>query len=458
MRNHRFVPAIAAWLGAACASGGPGDPSAANNPITTAYPADVSVTAGDEADSGTTEVGSGSDGDTGGTTDPGASTTSTTGASASSGAGESTSTGAAPGGDSPDPPPGDPGEDGGGTTGNTTGGDLPEGGTTGDTTGDTTGTTDGEAMPVPPPEPPGNATDENLLVAIMGDQGSGKNTNKVYQLIASEGADMLIILGDFDYGDDPDGWAADMKAALGEDFPVFGLIGNHDKSKWSGYQARLQDRLAKIPGATCTGDLGVKSSCTYRGFHFILSGLGTKGSDSEHEKFFAQDLAADDSLWKLCAMHKNMRDLQAGDKGDDLTWKALQSCQDAGAIIAMGHEHSYARTLTLTAVGDKSKGHGATGLPDLLEVSEGSTFSVVSGLGGKSIRAYDAGLHKNDSWWASIYTKDYYLKNGVEVDNFDATYGVLFIRFHVEGDPRLAHGYFKNIQGDIIDEFDVVRK
>lgn len=440
MRNHRFVPAIAAWLGVACASDGPGNTSVAITSITTAHSVSASATAGDEADSDSTDADSGSegDGDATGTTGPAAPTTSTTGAPPPPGTGGTTSTGGAPEGDPPDPGNGDPG----GTTGGTTAGD----GTTGD-----------DAMPMPPP-PPGNYTDENLLVAIMGDQGSGKNTNKVYELIKSEGAEMLIILGDFDYGDDPNGWAADMKAALGDSFPVFGLIGNHDKGEWSGYQARLQERLDKIPGATCTGDLGVKSSCTYRGLHFILSGLGTLGSDSEHEKFIEQDLAADDSLWTLCAWHKNMRDLQAGDKKDDLTWKALQSCQNDGAILLMGHEHSYARTRTLTSVGDKSKGHGATGLPELMEVSEGSTFSVVSGLGGKSKRGYDSGLHGSDSWWASIYTSDYYLKNGDEVGNFDADFGVLFIRFHVEGNPALAHGYFKNVQGDLIDEFDVVRK
>lgn len=306
--------------------------------------------------------------------------------------------------------------------------------------------------------PPGNATDENLLLALLGDQGSGSDTKAVYELLLQEKADMLLILGDFDYEDDPDAWASEMEGVLGDSFPVFGVIGNHDTDAWSGYQDKLEARLAKIPGASCSGDLGVKSACTYRGLHFVLSGLGTKGSDGDHEKHIAEALAADDSLWSLCTFHKNQRDLQAGDKPDDLTWEALKNCQDDGSIIVMGHEHSYARTVTLTDIGNKGASHGATGMPELLEVGPGSTFSVVSGLGGKSIRDFDSGLHGSEKWWASIYTGNHYLKNGEEVDQFEADHGALFIRFHVDGNPNAAHGYFKNIKGETIDEFDIVRK
>lgn len=317
--------------------------------------------------------------------------------------------------------------------------------TTGASTGDT-----------PPPE--GTPTDANLLVALVGDQGTGSDTKAVYQLILDEGADFLIVLGDFDYDDDPDLWAAEMEEVLGPDYPVFAAAGNHDVEAWDGYQAKLQDRLAKIPGAVCTGNLGVEASCTYRGLHFLLSGFGTLAFGAGHEQWIADTLAADDSLWSLCTWHKNMRDLQAGDKSDEITWKAVQNCQDNAAIVVMGHEHSYARTLTLTDVGNEGAGHGAVGLPELMEVGPGSTFSVCSGLGGASIREYDPDLHDDDTWWATLYTSNYHRRDGVEVKDFSVDYGVLFMRFHVDGDPAAAHGYFKNIQGEVLDEFDVVRR
>lgn len=422
---------LSVCVGSACTGGSIADTGGATTTtLTSAGGAETSLPTPSSAS--TTEAaptGAGEDATTTSTTSTGGAATS---GLASSGAGEAGTTGAA------DPAPA-------GTTG---------------ATGATEGAT--EAMRPRPGEgegdgmaPPDGATDEDLLVALVGDQGAGADTKAVYALMVAEAADMVILLGDFDYEDDPALWASEMNEVLGDDFPVFGVIGNHDVDAWSGYRAVLEQRLQDTPGAACEGELGVAASCTYRGLHFVLSGLGVEGSDADHEAHIAGALAADASLWSLCAVHKNMRDLQAGDKPDDLTWAALQTCQDAGAIVAMAHEHSYARTRTLTAIGDAAAGHGAVGDPGLLAVGPGSTFSVCSGLGGKSIRGYED-LHDDDTWWATLYTADRYVENGEEVDDFTADHGVLFIRFHVDGDPAAARGYFKNIAGETIDEFDVL--
>lgn len=441
LRPQRLVMNLPILLGLACSepgsdipgvdSAGEDDGSSGGAPATSGnVPTDPTMTTTNEPGAADTAPATSSDEPT-----TGGSTGGSTGYD-----GVADSHGASATGNDPTAPPSDPGD--GGDPGDT-------GGDTGDGGGD---------KPGEPPPPPANATDENLLVALVGDQGSGSDTKAVYQLILDEKADMLILLGDFDYGDDPDGWADEMNSVLGDSFPVFAAVGNHDVGEWDGYQAKLQTRLEKIAGAECNGELGVKTSCKYRGLHFLLSGIGTLGSKSDHEDFIEQTLAADDSLWSLCVWHKNMRDMQAGDKPDEVTWKALQLCQNDGSIVVMGHEHSYSRTRTLTDVGNKANDHGATGMPELLEVGPGSTFSVVSGLGGKGIRAYEKALHDGQKWWASIYTSDFHLRNGAEIKDFDADSGVMFVRFHVDGDPNSAHGYFKNIKGQTVDEFDVVRK
>src|SRR2546430_6254124 len=46
--------------------------------------------------------------------------------------------------------------------------------------------------------------------------------------------------------------------------------------------------------------------------------------------------------------------------------------------------------------------------------------------------------------WAKIYTS-----------NQGATFGALFIVFNINADPSQAHGYFKNVDGQVIDEFDM---
>lgn len=301
-----------------------------------------------------------------------------------------------------------------------------------------------------------NGPSAELVVAMVGDMGKGDDGQAVYQRVLDEGADLLIILGDF--SDSPNTWSEKMSAMFGDSFPIFGVIGNHDGNAWRGYQSKLAERLAKVPGVVCTGELGVAASCTYRGLHVVLSGIGTVGSRADHEKYIAHALAVDASPWSLCVWHRNQRDLQAGDKSDDVGWPAFKSCQDDGSLIVMGHEHSYARTRTLTEIGNKDHGHGAIGRPELLGVGPGRTFTAVSGLGGKSIRQFDASLHKDDTWWATLFTSDYYRRNGVEIEDFTADYGVLFMRFNVNGAPSVARGYFKTIRGETIDEFEVIRE
>jgi hypothetical protein len=124
-------------------------------------------------------------------------------------------------------------------------------------------------------------------------------------------------------------------------------------------------------------------------------------------------------------------------------------------LIVTAHEHSYARTRTLEAISDRSRGHGATGRPDLLILAPGSTAVVVTGLGGHSARPH-LGDHDQDSWWASVYAQNYQLQNDVLVSTAPSIqFGALFIDFNVEGDPFRAIGYFKTTDGQIQDRFVV---
>lgn len=293
------------------------------------------------------------------------------------------------------------------------------------------------------------STEPNLKVAFIADQGSGRDAQAVLRLIRAEGAHMVLHAGDFDYDDDPAGWDAAVTSVLGADFPYFATPGNHDTDRWGGsggYQARLQQRLQRVPGATCAGDLGVKSSCRYRGLFFILSGAGTMGSG--HDSYIRQQLEADNSTWRVCVWHKNQSEMQVGGKDSDVGWGPYEACREHGAIISTGHEHSYSRTKTLVNI-QRGTVDPAWPVPDRLRVAPGATFTVVSGLGGRSIRDQERCLPTTPPYgcngeWAVIYTSDQ-----------GAQYGALFIEFHVNGDPKAARGYFKNINGEVIDRFTI---
>ena len=291
-------------------------------------------------------------------------------------------------------------------------------------------------------------TEPNLKVAIIGDQGAGGSAQAVLRLIRDERADLVLHVGDFDYQDDPAAWDAQITRILGADFPYFGLVGNHDVDRWggaNGYQAKLRQRLERIAGAECSGELGVKSSCRFRGLFFILSGAGTMGTG--HEAYIRQQLASDRSIWRIGAWHKNQEEMQVGGKSSEVGWGPYEACREMGAIIATGHEHSYSRTKTLVDM-RSSRVDPAWPDPDRVRVAPGATFAVVSGLGGRSIRRQTRCLPPRPPYgcpeWAFIYSADQ-----------GAQYGALFLELHVNGDPHAGRGYFKSTSGQIIDRFTI---
>jgi hypothetical protein len=312
----------------------------------------------------------------------------------------------------------------------------------------------------------GGATVPNLLVAFIGDQGANGNSDSVLNLIKSEGAAAVVHNGDFDYADNPSAWNSRIDAILGANYPYFAVVGNHDAARWggsTGYASFINARHARIPEMQCSGDLGVKASCRFRGLYLIESCVGTNEltghgncnkDSSEQVNFLSTSLASDSSIWSICSWHKNQNDMQIGTKGDEVGWNAYRACMAGGGIVSTGHEHSYARTLALTDLGNRNAAHGAAGSPAQIQLAAGRTFVFVSGLAGVGIRAYDAGGHDDDTWWASYYASNRWLLNGA-VQSGSARYGALFIRFNVSGDPKRADAYFKDVNGRIADQFTI---
>ncbi len=282
------------------------------------------------------------------------------------------------------------------------------------------------------------STPPNFKVAFVGDQGTGTNAKAVLQLMKSEGADMVLHQGDFDYEDDPEKWDLQINEVLGKDFPYFASIGNHDIAEWQGYKKKLQERLNRLSGAVCRGELGVKSACTYKGILFILSGAGTMGS--RHDSYIHEQLEQNNFAWRICSWHKNQRLMQAGAKQDEVGWGPYEECRKGGAIVATGHEHSYSRTRLM----NNFETQEVASTSNTLQIEKGKSFAFVSGLGGHSIRSQDEKLAAKD-WFAAIYTTEQ-----------NATYGALFCIFNENGVENKARCYFKDVDGNVPDEFNIV--
>ncbi len=305
-------------------------------------------------------------------------------------------------------------------------------------------------------------TPPNFRVAFLGDSGAGVNARKVLELIKNEGADMVVHAGDMGYDKTPSEWEQNVIEILDPGssikFPYFFSQGNHDTASWNingGYRDILKSRFDDN-GVTFTGDinnLGGKTSFTYNNLFFAFLGPGENSNTAGtgHASFANEQLSKSNSLWKICVWHRNMEEMQVGGKTDETGWPVYETCRQHGAIIATAHEHSYARTKVLSDIINQEVVSGA----DTLDITPGQTFVFHSGLGGNSIRPQLRCLGESPNpyaipygckqEWARIYTS-----------NQGAKYGVLFIDFNVDGDPRKATGEFVNIDGDIIDTFTII--
>lgn len=298
--------------------------------------------------------------------------------------------------------------------------------------------------------------DANFKVAFVGDSGNEGEGGAGLELVKTEGAQLLVHLGDFDYGDSPSTWKTMLDKHI-PNLPYLAVVGNHDTGKWSGtggYQQIMKDRVAKTPGMTCTDDPGVKGYCVYKGITFILDGTGLMGSG--HEAYIKSALAASKTRWNVCSWHVNMNKLQAGTKGDEAGWGPYEECRKGGAFITNGHEHSYARTKTLT---DMTNQVVDTSCPDPTHVclAKERAFSIVSGMGGHSLRAQSRCLGTGSNPYEYPYGCKGEWAKFYSTKNTGYAPSVLFVTFNANGQANKATAYLKNTKGVVVDQFDITQ-
>lgn len=287
-------------------------------------------------------------------------------------------------------------------------------------------------------------TPQNFKVAFLGDSGSGNEFQKNLDMIKAEGADLVLHQGDMDYVADKAS-AQLFQSRIDNTIPNIPYLasdGNHDD--WSWYKDYFKGQLGKM-GFSNVDPSSSNYTLNYKGLKLVFA------QENGNPSFIDNALKNDQQVWKICSWHKNQTAMQLGDKSNEQGWPDYETCFNYGAIVATGHEHSYSRTRTLLDVKNQTV-DPTCGDRDHVCVEPGKSFVFVNGLGGKSIRVqkrclpavYPYGCNQE---WASIYTSDQ-----------NAEYGVLFVEFYVDNDPRKASAYFKNQSGQIIDQFIITSK
>jgi hypothetical protein len=309
----------------------------------------------------------------------------------------------------------------------------------------------------------GTAGFPNLVVAFIGDQGNDDNAKDVLQLIHDEGAQAVVHNGDLDYHDNPSQWVLDIEQKLGTNFPYFAVLGNHEGALRDQYLQMLAARANRIPEMrdNCTGAHGYATSCNFRGIRVVQSCVGLGEVDSVHcvkdapepISHIHDSLANDASIWSVCNWHKVQKQMTVGDNEDEAGWQAYRECLSAGAIIVTAHNHTYSRSYTLTNFDAADK--GKTGTAGAMQVGPGRTFVLVTGIGGRGLYSVKPAPGP-EAWWASYYTDALWLPSGATQPVAQAgRQGAVFIKFNVDGDPRRAEGWVKNIALQTLDSFTI---
>jgi len=276
----------------------------------------------------------------------------------------------------------------------------------------------------------------DLSVAFLGDQGAGSNARDVLELVASKEIDLLVLLGDFGYAEGAaTSWIQNMEDLIPSDVAVIGVVGNHENFQWPIYRDWLVERAALSPDLSCTGNLGVKAHCTFRGLSIVQVAPGIIGvpgvlSDDGYPEFIEQSLADDPNRWRVCSWHMNQRAMQIGGKGDAAGWGVYEACREAGGIVATAHEHSYSRTWLM----DDFESQSVVNRENELEIGPGQSFAFVSGLGGNSVRPQII----DGDWWAAKWSSTQ-----------GATHGALFCQFGTSE----AECHFEDLAGAEPDRF-----
>ncbi|MFH2019923.1 MAG: hypothetical protein ABIJ34_00765 [archaeon] len=220
-------------------------------------------------------------------------------------------------------------------------------------------------------------------------------------------------------------------------------------------------QFTRIPeGMECSGQDGDMIECEYKGITFVVSGVGISAT-SGHEDFIRSSMN-DLSGWGVCVWSKNSYLLRTSAKAnaETLALKYYDLCLAKGAIIATGYDQSYARTKTITGM---SQNIMYAGSPSIITLGRNKTMVFNSGLGGMGSDRFDC--NRGYGYWASIYTSNYYLKNGIDqqkscttdaVANFKN--GALFITFNYNEDQTKAHGEFITVDNQVMDTFEISRE
>lgn len=201
------------------------------------------------------------------------------------------------------------------------------------------------------PEVVARTPPRNLTIGFIADTALTEDTQALYKILKDDGIELLVVSGDLDYINNPEGWDALLTSQFGDSFPVITAAGNHDYKIWPRYQQKEITRWQNANLRTCHGYPGVAHVCTWKGVTIVQTAPGVfnetggtyKNVDGlgnfDFVAFIRDSFAKYPNAFKVCSWHKNQHNMQTGDKKDETGWGVYDECMRQGAMVMTGHEH-----------------------------------------------------------------------------------------------------------------------
>jgi len=254
-------------------------------------------------------------------------------------------------------------------------------------------------------------TAEPFTIAFVSDTETLNRWDDVLEFIAGEGAQMMLHMGDYAEGINPeimepatlynlisepvlnadgsptgefncDGPLEGIRCILGPEFPVLGAaVGKELPPELEDYFFTHLQQIEQQGGVWggCIrdgepGEPGVRMEGCQSGDEFETARAADywvrwNGITMVFQNMMADPtwvpsvLEEDPNIWKLCLWHGNHTDFQTGSKGagydgrdHSLPYEMYKNCADQGALIINGNEHVYSRTCVMEDIGNTKNG------------------------------------------------------------------------------------------------------
>eukprot|EP01127_Copromyxa_protea_P020570 TRINITY_DN68_c0_g1_i1.p1 TRINITY_DN68_c0_g1~~TRINITY_DN68_c0_g1_i1.p1 ORF type:complete len:404 (-),score=92.90 TRINITY_DN68_c0_g1_i1:101-1312(-) len=309
-------------------------------------------------------------------------------------------------------------------------------------------------------------TYETITVAFIGDTVLDPPKEELVTLLEKNNIDFLFHGGDIAYIKDAKAaWSSFVDLDFLRSVPIVATAGNADVAEWNMFTSVLKTHNDQTSASQegkfrCSGIAGLQSSCTADGIvvvQIVTEPSMRKAAEAagfrlpmNNNKFIKDTFqATKNTTLRVCHFHHPFVDYKVDmPRTDIVNVVEYDTCRQQGAMIVSAHDHIYARTKLMINYETHRMFRPTKPDEEPFKLRGGNSFSVISGLGGKSTVAVNPQL-AGTAWWAKVWPENDHPTRNSQV-------GALICTVPTTPDVGKVECRFESGEGETIDSFSFV--